>query len=1345
MVPCLAQEPGWEPASPNATVEESTPHFRKAFWGDSKSQIREKETAEFVREEERSLTYKTEVGGVPVGMGYTFVDDKLVSAGYLGSQQYRDAADYHDDYANWKKLLTNRLGEPNKDSQRWLDDRYKNKGDRRSLGRAIKRGHVIHYTEWNTADSKIRLRLWGEDAKVNLMILHQGQEMGLHGEEEQEKVVTAVPKVVGNNSTQDPGREPINSIVTGEGPTTALEEASTTSVASTLETPASTASTSPQNAPTFEESLALRAEEPEPEPPTSIAEVEEQKPHFREAFWGDSKSQVMWKETAELVREDRVTLVYDTRLAGVPGVTTYSFVRDKLVSAEYLRQEKRQSAEKYLADYQTLKTRLTSKYGTPHPDVLEWSNEAKVWERNPKRYALALLFGHLKQITRWETPDTEITLSLYSTAFGEKSVQNTKLVLKIAADSKSPKPATVEFAVRESGQNEEEEKENIEAGVPEVNGDSSTQESGREPITSVVAVEEPATSAPKFEETTTTDKVEEPTTSIASTLETPATTASTSPQRVLTFEEPLALRADEPEPELPISAAAVEEQKPHFREVARGDSESKGMMMVGFLAVLLFTGLILFLKSNKGDAKPKLPTHSSARIEAPLLSPKEIVNCAKDLRQLATSLLAFTPYAERQAQTEYEAECKRVIHRQLHSMPLNRLKQLTKGGVRTTAVEASGIGTVGQLINMHQGQLQAIPGVGPVTAARLLDAARDAEDQLIVESRIRFDIERKPVGQTNLLRALYRLDVALEGVEARRPTLENISRSIAKAIRAARPEFQPIRHFFSSTKRKNAANSALKHLYSLLNEESTIRLQEHLRTTKERLSDKEIRNRDVWADYERRSAHYNALLAEVGGIDLDTEASRGFASAEITEMVQQFELDQRLLKVTLRGYQAFGAKYALIQKHSILGDEMGLGKTIEALAVLCHLKLHGGTHFLVVCPASVLVNWEHEVLRHTRLQKPLRLHGPERIQRLNFWKEWGGLAVTTFDTLRSLGSAYGLTISAMIVDEAHFVKNPRALRTVAARHWLSYSAYSMLMTGTPMENRVEEFQTLVDHVQPDTGLTLENHKGFINPNAFRRAVSPVYLRRNQSDVLDELPEKIETEEWFILGGAAANSYRRAVASGNFMAMRRCTFLTNDPNESPKLSRLLEIIHEAAERGLKTVVFSFFLDVIDRTHETLGSLVAGTITGAVPAGMRQQIVDQFTDSKGPAVLVNQIQAGGVGLNLQAASVVILTEPQWKPSTEEQAIARCHRMGQARRVEVHRLLAEDTVDDHMVKILRDKSVLFDAYARGSVIKDATPDAVDTRAGGQVMSQRECESQIITRERQRLGISPQYDSVT
>ena len=142
-----------------------------------------------------------------------------------------------------------------------------------------------------------------------------------------------------------------------------------------------------------------------------------------------------------------------------------------------------------------------------------------------------------------------------------------------------------------------------------------------------------------------------------------------------------------------------------------------------------------------------------------------------------------------------------------------------------------------------------------------------------------------------------------------------------------------------------------------------------------------------------------------------------------------------------------------------------------------------------------------------------------------------------------------------------------------------------------------------------------------------------------------------------------------------------------------------------------------------------------------------MVDQFTARRGPAVLVSQIQAGGVGLNIQAASVVILTEPQWKPTIEDQAIARCHRMGQVRSVDVHRLLAEDTVDQRMLEILAAKAVLFDEYVRRSELKDQSPDAVDVsdlKAAEEVGTQVEAERRIIEMERKRLRMQLSERSV-
>ncbi len=146
-------------------------------------------------------------------------------------------------------------------------------------------------------------------------------------------------------------------------------------------------------------------------------------------------------------------------------------------------------------------------------------------------------------------------------------------------------------------------------------------------------------------------------------------------------------------------------------------------------------------------------------------------------------------------------------------------------------------------------------------------------------------------------------------------------------------------------------------------------------------------------------------------------------------------------------------------------------------------------------------------------------------------------------------------------------------------------------------------------------------------------------------------------------------------------------------------------------------------MLDTVASVLGTMAIGPLTGSTPPISRQAMVDDFGARRGPAVLVSQIQAGGVGLNIQAASVVILTEPQWKPTIEDQAVARSHRMGQVRSVDVHRLLTEDTVDQRMLEILATKAVLFDEYVRRSELKDHSPDAVDVsdlKAVGEVGSQ-------------------------
>src|SRR5699024_6949139 len=246
---------------------------------------------------------------------------------------------------------------------------------------------------------------------------------------------------------------------------------------------------------------------------------------------------------------------------------------------------------------------------------------------------------------------------------------------------------------------------------------------------------------------------------------------------------------------------------------------------------------------------------------------------------------------------------------------------------------------------------------------------------------------------------------------------------------------------------------------------------------------------------------------------------------------------------------------------------------------------------------------------------------------------------------------------------------------------------------------------------------------------FRREIAPVYLRRNREDVLGELPELEVIERWSEFSEAEQKIYDSAVVSGNLMQMRRAAWAGGTPAESPKLEALLDICGEARENGHKVLVFSFFRDVIDVVQDHLTGPPFPAITGDIPNDERQQIIDDFTAAEPGAVLVSQITAGGVGLNIQAANIIILCEPQWKPSTEEQAISRSYRMGQSRNGVVYRLLTEDSIDLSMIELLDAKSQLVNVYARDSEVAER---AQDRREG----PESSLEQQALELEKKRLA---------
>ncbi len=702
----------------------------------------------------------------------------------------------------------------------------------------------------------------------------------------------------------------------------------------------------------------------------------------------------------------------------------------------------------------------------------------------------------------------------------------------------------------------------------------------------------------------------------------------------------------------------------------------------------------------------------------------------------AAAVLGIGEGRRQEARTAYEAARAEAVRDELARLPVSRLREMTKDQVRLGPLEAVGFTTVASLVNERVGRLQAIGGVGPDTAAQVVGATYRLRRALERSVRVRFDVDRRPETQTRLLAGLRHVEEATSATDPVRDELVALAERVEPLLPAASLAGGRLRMLLAGRTRRRRARAALDELHGLVVASGIDRADPRWRRALALQPDGPAIDGEVWDDFRTRAVAYNGLLAGIASLDGHPEAGHGHIPAEIAERIETHGLDTSLLDVSLRGYQAFGARFALAQGRAILGDEMGLGKTIEALAAIGHLHAGGASHSLVVCPASVLANWAHEIEQHSRL-RAFRLHGADRRRNLRSWAVGGGVGVVTYDSLRSLVIPEGVPVALLVADEAHYVKNPAAKRTQATLRHIAAVERVLLLTGTPVENRLEEFRNLVGHIRPDLAGRMEPGSGLVGTDAFRAAVADVYLRRNQSDVLDELPPRIDNDEWVEPTQADRRAYARAVASGNFMAMRRAAFEAAAVGQSAKLHRLVEIVDEAADNGWKTVVFSSFLDVLRAADRALGGRSAGLLTGRLDPSSRQALIDEFSASPEPLVLMSQIQAGGVGLNIQAASVVVIAEPQWKPSIEDQAVARLHRLGQVRPVHVHRLLVEGSVDQRMREILTAKRRVFDEYVRMSDLKDASAHATDVAALA-AAPQAEAGRRIVELERRRLGLT-------
>ena len=643
--------------------------------------------------------------------------------------------------------------------------------------------------------------------------------------------------------------------------------------------------------------------------------------------------------------------------------------------------------------------------------------------------------------------------------------------------------------------------------------------------------------------------------------------------------------------------------------------------------------------------------------------------------------------------------------RMLADMSVERLREATRDKIRIGALTDNGITTVLAVL-ANEGILEHFDGIGETSATRIRAAARTLRQNTFDEMPMRIDIKNRTPEHTEFLRRLRAWDAARHA-------------STSSADMAIVEELAPV---------AAAIDNTVTHAIVIPTALSTVEdfrdaIQLVARSARAIADAKDAATSgDPWEDFLTRPADYFALLAELGFITEDDEKTHGDLPTEIIEAVRDFELKGDYLTASLRGYQSFAARFALVQRKVIIGDEMGLGKTVEAIAALAHLRAKGGHNFLVVCPAAVVTNWVREVTAKSKLPAH-RLHGPDRQWAAKNWERNGGVGVTTFETLRWLNDEVSTpTLNCVVVDEAHYIKNPDALRTQRTSQLIGACERAILLTGTPLENRLDEFRNLVGYLRPD--LLLDANE--FAPRKFRRQMAPAYLRRNQEDVLTELPELVEVDEWMPMSGEDVAAYRAAVEQRNFMAMRQATM--KQGLKSTKMQRLVEIVQEAEANGRRVVVFSHFLDVLSDIARHMPGRVFGPLTGSVAASERQVMVDDFSAANKGAVLVAQIVAGGVGLNIQAASVVVICEPQLKPTTEWQAIARAYRMGQLESVQVHRLLSDQGVDQRLREILAVKKELFESFARESDTAASAPEAFD-------VTEAELARDIIAAERERL----------
>jgi superfamily II DNA or RNA helicase len=466
---------------------------------------------------------------------------------------------------------------------------------------------------------------------------------------------------------------------------------------------------------------------------------------------------------------------------------------------------------------------------------------------------------------------------------------------------------------------------------------------------------------------------------------------------------------------------------------------------------------------------------------------------------------------------------------------------------------------------------------------------------------------------------------------------------------------------------------------------------------------------------------------------------------ELARMDQARALEPKVpdeIQATLRPYQVDGFAWLARMAHwapgAVLADDMGLGKTLQALCLVAHRRADGPV--LVVAPASVGINWEREVARFAPGFQVQSYRGAKREELLEALVP-GQILITSWELMaRDAERLSEVHFGTIVLDEAQAIKNPASQRSRASA--LLQAGFILALTGTPVENRVEELWSLMRTVVP--GLLgsaqrfrerivrpVERGESTLPKRVLSQLIRPFMLRRLKSQVAQDLPPRTEQFLRITLSADERNLYERfriaalrdlkskrdRDAEGPdttkrmriLAAMTRLRQLSCHPGlvyedrvqaGSTKLKALLRRLMDLRDQGHAALVFSQFTTLLGLAREALEreGLRVCYLDGQTPLKQRQAQVDAFQDGQGDVFLIS-LKAGGTGLNLTAASYVFHLDPWWNPAAEDQATDRAHRIGQRQAVTVMRMVAVDTIEEQVLALHQHKRALVSELLSGT----------------------------------------------